>query len=176
MPRGDRPWKGLISVEGAELEGYEEPWFRNPATYSTHMEGGRLNFEMHTRGRSTALILKLRGASADTRVVVDMQRTRERPGSGGYERTPQVLPAKREEFRLGGLGGNVDRREYQVLEHTDALSLQLVPSTGSYDQEFVYTDRDNPLPGDYYYRRVRQIDGAVAWSSPFWVGEQPQGD
>ncbi len=176
VPRGDRPWKGLISVEGAELEGYEEPWFRNPATYSTHMEGGRLNFEMHTRGRSTALILKLRGASADTRVVVDMQRTRERPGSGGYERTPQVLPAKREEFRLGGLGGNVDRREYQVLEHTDALSLQLVPSTGSYDQEFVYTDRDNPLPGDYYYLRVRQIDGAVAWSSPFWVGEQPQGD
>ena len=60
--------------------------------------------------------------------------------------------------------------------NTDALSLQLVPSTGSYDQEFVYTDRDNPLPGDYYYLRVRQIDGAVAWSSPFWVGEQPQGD
>ena len=24
VPRGDRPWKGLISVEGAELEGYEE--------------------------------------------------------------------------------------------------------------------------------------------------------
>ena len=174
VPRGDRPWKGVIRVEGAELAGYEEPWYRHPGTYQSRMDGGQLHFEMHTRGRSTALVLQLRNATADTKVIVDMATTRERPGSGGYQRVPQRLPAKSETFRLGDLSGEVDRREYQVLEHTDALSVQLVPSDGALDRHFTYTDKDSPKSGDYYYLRVRQIDGAVAWSSPFWVGSAVQ--
>ena len=176
VPRGDRPWRGIISVKGAELVGYDEPWFRHPATYDTRLEGGQLHFAMHTRGRSSSLILKLRAASADTTVVVGMDVTRERPGSGGYERIPQRLPATQATFRLGDLGGDVDRREFKVLEHTDALSVQLVPSGGALDQDFTYTDRDNPQPGDYYYLRMRQIDGAMAWSSPFWVGRRAERD
>ncbi len=172
VPRGDRPWVGVLRVEGAEIAGFDEPWFRHPGTYGARLTGGRLHFAMHTRGRSTSLILRLRGATADTRVVVDMGATRERPGSGGYERTPQRLPANTQVFRLGDLNGEVDRREYKVLEHTDALSVQLVPSSGALDQDFTYTDRDEPAPGDYYYLRVRQMDGALAWSSPFWVGQR----
>lgn len=170
VPRGDRPWRGGIRVEGAEIVGLDEPWYRHPGTYSARLEGGRVHFAMHTRGRGTALVLKLRGASADTRVMVDMDATRERPGSGGYERTPQRLPANQQAFRLGDLNGEVDRREYKVLEHTDAVSVQLVASDGALDQDFTYEDRDEPTTGDYYYLRVRQIDGAIAWSSPFWVG------
>ena len=170
VPRGDRPWKGVIRVEGAELAGYAEPWFRHPSTFKSRMDGGQLHFEMHTRGRSTALVLRLQNASANTKVIVDMETTRERLGSGGYQRTPQRLPARSETFRLGDLGGEVERREYQVLEHTDALSVQLVPSNGALDRHFTYTDKDSPAASDYYYLRVRQIDGAVAWSSPFWVG------
>ncbi len=174
VPRGDRPWKGVIRVEGAELAGYAEPWFRHPSTYKSRMDGGQLHFEMHTRGRSTALVLRLQNASANTKVIVDMETTRERLGSGGYQRTPQRLPARSEAFRLGDLGGEVERREYQVLEHTDALSVQLVPSNGALDRHFTYTDKDSPAASDYYYLRVRQIDGAVAWSSPFWVGPATQ--
>ena len=176
VPRGDRPWKGVISAEGAEIVDFEEPWFANPSTYSARLDGGRIHFEMHTRGRSTAFILRLRGATARTRVVVEMDATRERLGSGGYQRTPQRLPANRQEFQLGDLAGDVDRREYKVLEHTDALSVQIVPDAGAIDQEFTYTDRDDVAPGDYYYLRVRQVDGAMAWSSPFWVGGSAGGD
>ena len=175
VPRGDRPWRGVIRVKGAEIVDIEEPWYRHPGTYRARLEGGQVHFSLHTRGRSTSLVLRLRAAGAGTEVTVDMLETRERAGSGGYERTPQVLPANRQVFRLGDLAGNVDRREYQVLEHTDALSLQLVQAAGSLDQEFAYTDRDETAPGDYYYVRVRQIDGAVAWSSPFWVGDRSGG-
>ena len=170
VPRGDRPWTGEISVEGAEIIGFDEPWFRNPASYSARLEGGTLRFGMHTRGRGSAFLLRLRGTGADSRVVVDLAGTIERRGSGGYERTPQRLPASRHEFRLGDLAGNVDRREFKVLEHTDALSVQLLPTGAAIDQDFTYTDRDDTRPGDSYYVRVRQVDGAMAWSSPFWVG------
>lgn len=170
VPRGDRPWKGTLRVEGAELVGFDEPWYRHPGTYSARHADGRIEFALHTRGRSTSLVLRLRSADADTRVILEMGETTERPGSGGYQRTPQRLPAFREVFRLGDLGGEVDRREYRVLEHTDAVSVQLVSTSGAMDREFSYTDRDGPVPGDYYYLRVRQVDGALAWTSPFWVG------
>ena len=173
VPRGDRPWQGVVRVEGASIEDLVEPWHQNPATYDTRLVDGQVQFALHTRGRSTSLILRLRGATADTRVVVEMEQMRERLGSGGYQRTPQDLPAKTETFRLGDLRTDISRREYSVLEHTDALALQLVASNGPMDQEFRYVDQDEPRAGDYYYLRVRQVDGAVAWSSPFWVGTPP---
>ena len=176
VPRGGRPWRGLIRVEDASLAGYEDPWHQNPGTYSVGQEGDRLHFALHTRGRGTSLLLKLRGATANTRVVVEMGQTRELRGSGGDERELQTLPAAEETFVLGELGGQVDRREYRVLEQTDALSLQIVPEGGALDQEFRYTDQDDPKAGDYYYVRVRQVDGAMAWSSPFWVGEKAESD
>ncbi len=175
VPRGDRPWKGVIRAQGARIVGLDEPWHRHPGTYSARLEDGQVQFAMHTRGRSTSLVLRLRDASASTRVVVDMEGTRERPGSGGYERRPQGLPAAEATFRLGDLGGEVDRREFKVLEHADALSVQVIPSGGALDRDFTYTDRDSPQAGDYYYLRVRQVDGAMAWSSPFWVGARSSG-
>ena len=39
------------------------------------------------------------------------------------------------------------------------------------DQELSYTDLTGRA-GDYYYVRVTQLDGAHAWSSPFWIGER----
>ncbi len=173
VPRGDRPWKGVIRVAGARITGFDEPWHRHPATYSANLADGTLEFSLHTRGRSTTLVLQLAGASPDTRIIVDMAETTERTGSGGYQRIPQRLPAARAEFRLGDLDGQVDRREFQVLEHTDALSVQIVPSGAALDQRFTYTDTSPAKPGDYYYVRVRQIDGAMAWASPFWIGEGP---
>ena len=38
------------------------------------------------------------------------------------------------------------------------------------DGELDFVDRGNLQPGDYYYIRLTQLDGAHAWSSPIWVG------
>ena len=174
VPRGGRPWRGAVVVKGARLIDYEDPWFTQPATYRTarnSRDRNRIDFEMNTRGRGKALLLKLAGAGPDTTVTVDMETTRESLGSGGYERRPQRLPANKVDFRLGDFNGQVVRKEYRVLEHTDALSAQIVTRGRALDREFHYTDRGPAEPGDYYYVRVRQIDGGMAWSSPFWVGK-----
>ena len=173
-PRGGRPWRGAIHVAGAALVDYEDPWFTQPATYRVARNAedrNRIDFDFPTRGRPKSLLLELRGAGPDTVVTVEMETTTESRGSGGYLRVPQELPANTVRFRLGDLKGQVDRREYQVLEHTDALSAQIVTEGLALDQEFSYTDQGEARSGDYYYLRVRQIDGSMAWSSPFWVGE-----
>ena len=173
-PRGGRPWKGAITVAGATLVGYDDPWFTQPATYRVARnteDRNRIDFDFPTRGRPKSLVLELRGASPDTVVTVEMETTTESRGSGGYVRVPQELPASTVRFQLGDLKGQVDRREVQVLEHTDALSAQIVTEGRALDQEFTFTDQGEVQAGDYYYLRVRQIDGSMAWSSPFWVGE-----
>ena len=173
-PRGGRPWQGSIQVAGATLVGYDDPWFTQPATYRVARDAedrSQIDFDFPTRGRPKSLVLELRGAGPDTVITVDMETTTESRGSGGYVRVPQELPANTVRFRLGDLKGQVDRREVQVLEHTDALSAQVVTEGQALDQEFSFTDQGEAQPGDYYYLRVRQIDGSMAWSSPFWVGE-----
>jgi hypothetical protein len=48
-----------------------------------------------------------------------------------------------------------------------------VPSDSALDQEFFHTDLAGSGAGGQYLR-VHQVDGAMAWSSPWWVGgERP---
>ncbi len=47
---------------------------------------------------------------------------------------------------------------------------RLVPEK-LYTAEFQITDSGSgERDEDYYYVRVRQVNGQIAWSSPIWVG------
>jgi len=37
------------------------------------------------------------------------------------------------------------------------------------EAEFVFTDTETQAGQSYYYVRLRQKDGQIAWSSPLWV-------
>jgi hypothetical protein len=51
----------------------------------------------------------------------------------------------------------------------DSISVRLVPDEPSLDQIFEYSDLEPAKAGDHYYVRVRQVDGSMAWSSPWWI-------
>ena len=55
----------------------------------------------------------------------------------------------------------------------DGITLRRIIRDGARDIEFSYTDETEPGEGDYYYVRVRQVNDAMAWSSPIWVGGYP---
>lgn len=66
-------------------------------------------------------------------------------------------------------------KELPVDRYRDTISAQFVKPDAPMDGELDYQDRSNPQPGDYYYLKVTQLDGARAWSSPIWVGgESPR--
>jgi hypothetical protein len=80
------------------------------------------------------------------------------------------LPAADLEFGLGDLAAGPRDHELVVVRNVDRISAQLVPANAALDQSFEWSDAGTAEPGDYYYLRVRQVDGAMAWSSPWWVG------
>jgi hypothetical protein len=180
-PRGERDWHGVIQVRGADLVEVKDPWFHGPSTYSLERDPNdpnRLHFATGTRGRGKAPLLYLQGAGEDTRILVSLEAGREDPRVGtGDDRGPQPLPAAEITFRLGDLLDGPATHELPVVRHVDRISAQLVPDRTSLDQEFSWVDRGDVRAGDYYYVRVRQVDGSTAWSSPFWAdGVDAQGE
>jgi hypothetical protein len=174
-PRGNRPWKGSITVEGARLAGLREPWFAHPTSFKVERPAGgeRIDFDFTTRGRAASLLLELEGATAATRLVVHLDPARETGGSPGAPDRPLAsLPAADLAFPLAELTSGPRVHELTVVKNVDSVSAQLVPGDGALDQSFEWSDSGTAAAGDYYYLRVHQVDGAMAWSSPWWLGRR----
>lgn len=173
-PRGPRPWRGSIEVKGARLVNLRTPAFLNPANDTVERDPknpNRIAISLLTRGRGKGLVLELDGAGSATQIEVQIRESRERAGSPGPRDHPlAVLPAENLTFTLGNMTGGRDLRQFNVEKNIDSIEVQVLPAGLALDQAFEYSDHDDPKPGDYYYVRVVQVDGAMAWSSPFWVG------
>ncbi len=177
-PRGSRTWRGKLRVEGARLTELRPPAFLHPDTFRIRRDPADPNqafFRLNTRGRGKALLLQLEGVTRSTKIGIELEPTREEPPSPGAPDRPLAdLPGAQLDFTLGALSDGLGAETFTVVRNTDSIQVQLISADRPLDQEFVYTDRDDPRPGDYYYLRAVQVDGAMAWSSPIWVGEKPR--
>ena len=179
-PRQARLWRGAIEIKGAKLAGFKEPWFAQPATYRVARNAqnpNRLEYTLNTRGRGVAILLELEGADIATEVTVQSAATREPDPTDGT--TPEMMdrpladiPAVRYAVRLGELKQGQAQYTQTIGQNVDTIQLQLMPGDGALDREFTWADLTELKAGDYYYVRVTQVDGSMAWSSPFWVGGQ----
>jgi hypothetical protein len=173
-PRAWRWWQGRLEVTGARLAelrttGLDNPiedWARTDPEHS-----GAVEFHIGTRGRRDSLLLRLEDAGADTTLRFRLDPTTEWGYLGGTVRPAAEIPAHDATLRLGDLVDGRLEHDIPVDVHTDKITLQVVDLSRPLDQTFEYTDTAPASGGDYYYVRVTQIDGARAWSSPFWVGE-----
>jgi hypothetical protein len=178
-PRGYRRWKGTLEVKGAQIVGVKTPGFENrynEKAFIDQKNPTRIHFYTETRGRADVMVVELQGASPNTVFKIHLDAAREYGASSRLVRSPRYLPSEDLKLKFGAMTNGRLVHEFDVDEHTDSLSLQAVNPEGSMEQEFQYVDLDSPAPGDYYYVRVTQLDGARAWSSPFWVGRNKDGN
>ncbi len=175
-PRGHRIWDGTLTVKNGRLEA------ATSSSENRHMrelridpaDSNRLSFHLKTRGDAEVLTLQLEGAGRSTELVFQLAETEEMGSSRPLIRPYATIPAR--ELRLAFSQLQEGRLE-QVLpvdRHNDTIRVELVDSDGSMDRQFTFVDTDEVNHGDYYYVRVRQQDGSMAWSSPIWVGGEPR--
>jgi uncharacterized protein DUF3604 len=175
-PRPYRRWKGTLEVEGARVTAVTGPGLDNVILDGFTVDSAspnRVTFDLLTRGRRDALLVKLAGASTGTTFRIHLEPTKEE----GWGRPETIRPAADlpgadlvlpfTELTEGRL-----ERELRVDPHTDRVTLEIIDPDSPLDRDFEFTDLENPAPGDYYYVRVTQLDSGRAWSSPFWVGER----
>jgi hypothetical protein len=133
---------------------------------------GRVEFHAETRGGLDTLILELEGASRSTEISFQLDEARESGFAPPLVRQPAIVPAAAFTMRLSDLVDHRLERELELGPHVDRVSLQVIDPGAPLDRELEFDDLGTPGGGDYYYVRVTQLDGEMAWSSPFWVGER----
>lgn len=175
-PRGYRIWKGKMRVRNGKLTK------ATSKSENHHLEElridpedqNRLSFHLKTRGDTEVLILELRGASSATELILELTETNEIGSSSGSFRSPATIPARQVRLPFSQLSEGRLEQNLPVDRHNDRIRVRLVDPNGPMDRQFTFVDTDRADPGDYYYVRVRQQDGAMAWSSPIWVGGEPR--
>lgn len=170
-PRGWRHWRGALTVEGAALQDIAATDFVNPTTQALEREGNGARFRTHTRGDASSLRLTLSDIRPDAWIVLDLEATQETGSAPPFFRPHSDLEAARLRMPLhtSGLTRTLPAPGYP----DDRIRLRRLVRDGPRDVTFRYADADEPRQGDYYYVRIVQVNDAMAWSSPVWVGGYP---
>ncbi len=174
-PRGVRPWAGTIEVRGAKLAGYQVPHAENRYLESWEHSGARIDFKTVTRGRADSVLLKLEGATPSTEIVVHLEQSTEFGKAPIHIRGYATHPAQTVRLPFSDLRDGLLERELPAAPDSDRVTLQLINDDQPMDHDLEFVDTGAAGHGDYYYIRVKQLNGAMAWSSPIWVGgEEPR--
>jgi hypothetical protein len=177
-PRGYRIWEGSLVVKNGTLDGFTTVEKLNHTMDFVRIDDAdpnRINFSIATRGLVNNIVLEISDASPETVVEVFLDETTEGGRAPVQVREVDTFPASKASFSLGDAvrGGAV--KSFQTGLFRDELELRLVDPTASIDHSYRYEATQPPMRGDYYYVRARQLDGAIAWSSPVWIGgERPR--
>ena len=176
-PRGFRTWTGTLTVQGASIAEVRPVSLANYEKESVTFDDtdpARVAFSLVTRGRENRLLLKLTEISDDTTIRIETVPTPEEGVTFPrfYQPVAAVKPVD-VTFNWDEFANGVATRDIPAGRYTDTIRLRGINPDGPMDRTFSWTDPDEPADGDYYYVRVTQLDGKMAWSSPWWVGGIP---
>ncbi len=176
-PRGQRPWAGGVTVEGAEVVSGRLTGTPLPADRFS-VDGNGARFDVTTRGSRRSFALVLEGDPSKVRLNFEIEAGFEYGTAPTQVRTPQQFAAAGFALALPedpGAGSASRGGNEQVLsegDYRDTVRVDLLEGLRD-DVTFRFTDFGDEE--DWYYLRVEQIDGHLAWSSPWWVGgEKPR--
>jgi hypothetical protein len=171
-PRGYRIWKGWLDF-GRDLiqEVDSSHLFNFHMEYAEIQEGGRsrVDFEVHTRGQSDAIFLKLDELSSSDVITMHLEETVESADSRFIRARDTMESIQFELPALELVNGPVSKEIYTG-SYCDVVQLDVLDPNGEWDAEFVFEDVEEIAADGVHYRlRVEQIDGAIAWSSPIAI-------
>lgn len=166
-PRGQRTWRGRLTVEGATLVGGQLTGTPDPISDVLSIDGSTATFDVATRGASRTLLLELDDVTDLAKVRFDLDAGRESGTAPQQRRTPQRFGARSFALAIPSSGTVVEKLTEG--NYTDSVSLSLAAEVDDIDARIRVTAR----PDDWFYVRVEQIDGHLAWGSPWWVGSEP---
>ncbi len=173
-PRGWRHWRGRLTVAGATLRSIGGTDFANPTTQNVEQNGNGAVFRTNTRGETSSLTLSVADVQPGAAIVLELEEAAETGSAPPFYRPRAVIPGARVRLPLSEMqGGRLEKLLPIENYHRDSVTLRRVRPDGPRDLTFSYTDTDTPRQGDYYFVRIRQLNDAMAWSSPVWVGGHP---
>ena len=172
-PRGWRPWRGILEVTGAQLAAVTSTDFFNPDMQGLETDAnGMVHFATITRGDTSSLRLTLADIESDARLRLVLEAGAESGGGPPFFRRHTTVPASTVELPLAEMRDGTVQRTLPIDIYEDTVTLRRLVTDGPDDVRFEIGDTGT-IHGDHYYVRVKQVNDALAWSSPVWVGGYP---
>ncbi len=176
-PKGGVGWGGWIEITGGGRIASIEPLNVDHFADQFHqVDTQRIWFTVRTRGDFDGVLIRLAQSPADTQVrVIVSSLTGSAGGTGASGNVtwpvgvPQRTPLHEVSFKLNDVAQK--QGEFKVTPNAFVYARK-ARANGAWDVSFSYRPTKAPAQDDYYYLRVVQIDGEVAWVSPIWIGEQ----
>ncbi len=156
-------YRPLGFVWNAWAKGYKLGVQASSDHVSTHTSYACVIAENFTREGLVDAMRRRHTYGATSNIVLDL---RLQDGDQVYLQGDVVTARRRDPLLLVKVIGTGPLAKIDVLR--DNTYLHSVPGRGE-SAEFVYRDEKRPPGEHYYYVRVAQQDGNVAWSSPIWV-------
>jgi hypothetical protein len=168
-------WHGDIQVTNARIASVTPIGIDHFTDVFRQLDDHRIAFDVRSRGDFDGVLLELDDAASDAAVTIRITRPLERMRDRsdlGRVRTPGAAPPEGSavhevSFRPRELNRTKARFE---LSPDGVVLVRRIRPTGDWDVAFDYRPGEPPQPDDYFYLRVVQIDGEVAWTSPIWIG------
>jgi uncharacterized protein DUF3604 len=174
-PRGGVGWGGWIEVSGGRIASIE-PLNADHHTDEFHqVDDRRIWFTCRTRGDFDGLLIRLAAAPADSLVKViisDLTGSAGGTGASGYVARPPGPPGRKAIHEINFKVSEVAERQAEFKPAPNVyVYARKARANAPWDVSFSYRPTGPPAQDDYFYLRVTQIDGEVAWVSPVWIGE-----
>jgi hypothetical protein len=171
-PRGYRIWKGWLDF-GRDLiqEVDSSHLFNFHMEHAEIRKGGRsrIDFEVHTRGHSDAIFVKLDNLLNSDVMTFHLEETVESADSR-FVRARDTMESTQFEIPVSDLVNGAASKEIYTGSYCDVVKLDILDPESTWDAEFIFEDTEEvTTDGEHYRLRVEQIDGAIAWSSPIAI-------
>ncbi len=175
-PRGGVGWGGWIEVSGGRIASIEPLNVDHHTDEFHQVDDRRIWFTCRTRGDFDGLLIRLAQAPADAQVrviVSELMESAGGTGASGYVVRPPGPPSRKPLHEISFKISEVAQKQAEFnLKPNVNVYARKARANAPWDVSFSYRPAKAPAQDDYYYLRVVQIDGEVAWVSPVWIGEE----
>jgi hypothetical protein len=163
--RETRNWTASLAVSGAKVTAVTADGHSNIYTESLARSAddpNRIDFNLRTHGAPKDILIALDGIGRGASVKFE--------GSSGlgYARTLNEIEPFNASFALSDIIRAPATRPSGEKFPEDTFDLRFVAPVTERDRSFTFEDR-SAKAGDYYYVRILQADGGMAWSSATWM-------
>jgi uncharacterized protein DUF3604 len=159
-------WKGKVVSLNKELKFLHSNSFDFPKDKIYTSTSDSIVWESDTRGDYDGISFNVKNSNSEFQLTFNTQTFGTSAISKGFI---QSLADKEQLYSYSIKSKEIDSKGlvYQINPLDEIIILKGEPQ--NYQSEFEFIDKSLLYRDNYYYIRVTQIDGEIAWSSPIWV-------
>jgi len=163
----DANFIGTVQTSGIDIGSVQAPVaaaLNSETEFARLEQGGKIDYSLRSGGRTNTIEIAMTSEPAETAMlIIDMSESK----LAEFDAS-KLKPLT---FSLADLTESGVTRLLDPETGLYSVTVRRISEPVAEDRTFEFVDASPPKVGDYYFLRVRQSDGGMAWTSPWWVGE-----